>query len=114
MPALFATFLLLALGLAGAVAFSSERTRRPLKWLLVFALLLAWISLGMALFHITARTGSTLVTPGGARQPHLIEQAGREALMLLLSLGAPALLATVLGWFALRATRPGHRPAPPG
>ena len=34
--------------------------------------------------------------------------------MLLVSLGAPALLATLLGWFALRATKPGRRPAPPG
>lgn len=114
MPALFATFLLLALGLAGAVAFSSERSRRPLKWCLVLALLFAWVSLGRALFQIAARTGSTLVTPGGARQPHLIEQAGREALMLLLSLGGPALLATLLGWLSLRATKPGQRRAPPG
>ena len=113
MPALFATFLLLALALAGAVAFSSERSRGPLKWLLLFALLCAWVALGTALFQITARTGSTLVTPGGARQPHLIEQAGREALMLLLSLGAPALLATFLGWLSLKATKPGRRRAPP-
>ena len=114
MPALFATFLLLALGLAGAVAFSSERSRRPLKWFLLLALLLAWVSLGKALFQITARTGSTLVTPGGARQPHLIEQAGHEALMLLFSLGGPALLATGLAWLSLRATKPGERRPPPG
>jgi len=113
-PALFATFLLLALGLAGAVAFSSERSRRPLKWFLLLALLLAWASLGKALFQIAARTGSTLVTPGGARQPHLIEQAGQEALMLLLSLGGPALLATLLAWLSLRATKPGRRRPPPG
>ena len=114
MPALFATFLLLALCLAGAVAFSSERSRKPLKWLLLLTLLFAWGSLAKALLQITARTGSTLVTPGGARQPHLIEQAGGEALMLLLSLGGPALLATLLGWLSLRATKPGRRPAPPG
>lgn len=114
MPALFATFLLLAVGLAGAVAFSSERGRRPLKWLLLLALLFAWAALGMALVKIAARTGATLVTPGGARQPRLIEQAGHEVLMLLLSLGGPALLATLLGWLSLKATRPGRRPAPPG
>jgi hypothetical protein len=45
------------------------------------------------------------VTPGGARQPHLIEQAGREGLTLLLSLGGPALFATLVGWLALRASR---------
>ena len=114
MPALFATFLLLALCLSGAIAFSTERGRRPLKWFLLLALLLAWASLGKALFQIAARTGSTLVTPGGARQPHLIEQAVQEGLMLLLSLGGPALLATFLAWLSLKATKPGRRPAPPG
>ena len=105
MPALFATFLLIALALAAAVAFSSEKGRRPLKWLLLGSLLLAWGSLALAVAQILARTGSTLVTPGGARQPHLIEQAAREGLMLLLALGGPALLATALGWLSLRATR---------
>ena len=114
MPALFATFLLLALALAGAVAFSSERGRRPLKWMLLLALLAAWITLASAVGQIMRRTGSTLVTPGGVRQPHLIQQASREGLMLALSLGGPALLATGLGWLALRATRPGRRRAPPG
>jgi hypothetical protein len=113
-PALFATFLLLALALAFAVAFSSERSRKPLKWLLVLALTLAWVTLGTALAEIVARTGSTLVTPGGARQPHLIEKAGHEALLLLLALGGPALLATALGWLSLKATRPGRRQAPKG
>jgi hypothetical protein len=111
-PALFATFLLLALAFAAAVAFSSERSRKPLKWLLLLALLAAWVSLGAAVQQILARTGSTLVTPGGARQPHLIDQAAREGLMLFLSLGAPALFTTALGWLALKATR--RRPAPPG
>ena len=120
MPALFATFLLLALVLSGAVAFSSAKSRPVLKWLLLFSLLFAWVALGSALAQIVARTGSTLVTPGGARQPHLIGQAGHEALMLLISLGAPALLVTGLGWLALKATRrpqstePDHTQAPPG
>ncbi|MCA1829822.1 MAG: hypothetical protein LC689_23130 [Myxococcales bacterium] len=105
MPALFATFLLLALALAGAIAFSSERTRKPLKWMLVVALLFAWGSLALALKQIVLRTGSTLVTPGGVQQPHLIEQAAREGWMLALSLGGPALLATALGWLSLKATR---------
>jgi len=108
-PALFATFLLLALALAGAIAFSTERSRRPLKWLLLLALLFAWGSLGLAVKQIVSRTGSTLVTPGGVQQPHLIEQAAREGWMLALSLGGPALLATALGWLSLKATRPRKR-----
>lgn len=106
MTALFATFLLLSLAFALAVAFSSPRGRRPLKWLLLFTLLLSWGALGMAVARIVARTSATLVTPGGARQPHLIGEAGREALTLLLSLGGPALLATALALLALKATRP--------
>ncbi len=119
MPALFATFLLIALALAGAVAFSSAKSRRPLKWLLLLALLGAWISLGTAVAQIVERTGATLVTPGGARQPHLIEQAAREGALLALVLGGPALLATALGWLALKGTRrrergeAEHHQAPP-
>jgi hypothetical protein len=113
-PALFATFLLLSLALAGAVAFATERSRRVLKWLLLFALLVAWVALGLAVAQIVERTGATLVTPGGARQPHLIEQATREGLTLLITMGGPALLATVLGFMALKATRPGRKQAPPG
>jgi hypothetical protein len=109
MPALFATFLLIALALAAAVAFSSEHMRRRLKWLLVLALLLAWGTLGFAVRQIVRRTGSTLVTPGGIQQPHLIDQAAREGWMLALSLGGPALLATALGWLSLKATRPPRR-----
>jgi hypothetical protein len=48
----------------------------------------------------------TLVTPGGARQPRLFEQAARQGLTLFISFGAPALLVTLLGWLSLRATRP--------
>ena len=122
MPALFATFLLIALGLAGAVAFSSERSRGPLKWLLILALLLSWGSLGSAVAQIMRRTGSTLVTPGGVRQPHLIEQATREGILLALALGGPALLATALGGLAIKATRrrgkseitDEHQQVPPG
>ena len=106
MPALFATFLLVSLLLAGAAAFVGERSRPRLKALLMAALLLAWVTLGVALAQIAARTASTLVTPGGARQPHLIGEAGREALVLLLSLGGPAVAATGLAWLALRTTRP--------
>jgi len=97
---------LLSLAFAAAVAFSSPRSRPALKWLLLLALLVSWGALGMSVARIVSRTASTLVTPGGARQPHLIDQATREGLTLLLSLGGPALLATLLGLMALKATRP--------
>lgn len=106
MPWLFASFLLTSLALAGAVAFSSPKSRRPLKWLLLLSIVLAWIALVFAVRDILVRTSTTLVTPGGARQPRLIDEAAREGLTLLLSMGGPALLATVLAWLALRATRP--------
>jgi hypothetical protein len=105
--ALFATFLLLSLALAGTLAFSSPRTRRWMKWTLLASLLVSWAALGLSVRDIVHRTASTLVTPGGARQPHLMAPAAREGLMLFASLGAPALLATILSWLAVRATRPG-------
>jgi hypothetical protein len=104
-PALFATFLLLSLALAGALAFSSPRSRAWLKWVLLLALIVSWVALGFAVRELVARTSVTLVTPGGARQPHLIEQAARQGVTLFLSLGAPALLVTFLAWLAVRATR---------
>ncbi len=113
MPALFATLLLASLALAAAIAFAPQKARSRLKWLLIAALAFAWVAMGIALAQIVSRTATTLVTPGGARQPHLIDQAAREGLMLLASLGLPALIATVLGWLALKATRPGSRQAPP-
>lgn len=105
MPALFATFLLLSLALAGALAFSTPGVRKVLKWLLLASLLVAWIAVGFAIKDIVLRTSTTLVTPGGPRQPHLIDPAAREGVTLLLSHGGPALLATLLGWMAIRATR---------
>jgi hypothetical protein len=104
-PALFATCLLVSLALAGTIAFSSPRTRRWLKWVLLLSLLVAWIALGLAVKDIVMRTSTTLVTPRGLRQPRLLEQAAREGLTLFFSLGAPALLATTLGWLAVKATR---------
>jgi len=105
--ALFATLLLLSLALAGAVAFSTPKARGWLKWTLLLSLVLAWIALGFAVKDIVLRTSATLVTPRGVQQPRLVEQAAREGLTLFLSLGAPALLATALGWLSLRATRRG-------
>jgi hypothetical protein len=104
-PALFATFLLLSLALAGAVAFSSGKARGWLKWLLLLSLLVAWVALGFAVKEIVLRTSATLVSPRGVRQPRLIEQAAREGLTLFLAFGGPALLASVLGLLAVKGTR---------
>jgi hypothetical protein len=104
-PAVFATFLLLSLALAGTVAFSSPRARRWLKWVLLLSLLVAWAALGLAVKDIVLRTSATLVTPRGVHQPRLVDKAAREGLTLLAALGGPAFLATALGWMAVRATR---------
>jgi hypothetical protein len=106
MNALFATCLLVSLALALGVAFSSAGVRPWLKWFLVASLVVAWMALGFALKDIVLRTKSTLVTPGGARRPALLEPAAAQGLTLLLSLGGPALVVTALGWLAVRATRP--------
>ena len=105
MTALFATLLLLSLALAAATAFSTPSARGWLKWTLLLSLVLAWAALGFAVKDIVMRTSATLVTPRGVQQPRLVEQAAREGLTLFLSLGGPALLATILGWLSLRATR---------
>ncbi|HEX4382882.1 MAG TPA: hypothetical protein VH083_08030 [Myxococcales bacterium] len=100
-----ATFLLLSIAFSLAVAFSAPKQRRLFKWILLGTLFVCWLALGAALAQIVARTASTLVTPGGARQPHLLEQTIREGLTLLFSMGGPALFATFVGWLALKASR---------
>jgi hypothetical protein len=105
MSAVLATCLLLSIAFALATAFAQPKQRRLFKWLLLGTLFVAWLALGAALAQIVARTASTLVTPGGARQPRLLEQAMHEGLTLLLSLGGPALFATFVGWLSLRASR---------
>lgn len=112
MTAVFATCLLLAFVLAAAVAFSSEKLRPRLKAGLYAAVVLCWAFLALSILQIVARTGHTLVTPGGARQPHLIGSAAVEGLTLLASLGTPALLATILALLALKATRRPRDPPP--
>lgn len=109
MPAVFATCLLASLVLAVAVAFASDKTRPRWKGLLVAAVILAWVALGWRVAQLVTRTASTLATPGGPRQPHLMESAGREALLLLASHAAPMLVCTALAWLAIKATRPKSR-----
>ena len=109
----FAALLLVAFVLCGAVAFANDRLRPRLKWLLLASILLVWLSLGFSIRQIIARTSSTVVTPGGARQPHLMDSATGEALTLLASLGGPALLATILAALALKISRRKRTAAPP-
>ena len=111
MTSLFALFLLASLGLSAVVAFASAGVRGKLKALLIVAVLLAWISLAMALAQIGARTASTLVAPGNTRRPQVVLNAAREAVTLLSALGGPALLVTALAWLSHRATRGGDGPA---
>ena len=105
MTALFALCLFVSLGLAAALVIVPRRLRGRFKGSLIAALLMAWLSLAMALTQIGARTASTLVTPGAARNPELVASAANEALELLVALGTPALVATGLGLFALWVTR---------
>ncbi len=109
----FAALLLFAYVLCGAVAFSNQRFRPRLKWLLLASILLVWLSLGFSIAQIIARTSSTVVTPGGARQPHLMDSAAGEALTLLASLGGPAVLATILAVLALKISRRKQPSVPP-
>jgi hypothetical protein len=100
---IFAFAIFCSLALALGVAFAPPSVRQRLKWALVAMLLLAWTSLGFAVWNIAERTAPTLVTPGD--RPHIVERGKREATRLALSLGLPALVATVLGFASIFATR---------
>ena len=104
MPALLATFLLFSIAGAVATTFAPPPRRRLCRRFLLATLFVAWLSLGAAIVPGVTRTATTLVTRGGARQPHLIEQATREGLTLLLSMGGPALIATIVGLLAIKAS----------
>ena len=114
MTALFATFLLASLALSVGVAFSGPRARGRLKWVLFGTVLVSWLSLGVLLAQILARTADTVVTPGGARQPHLFGSAAHETALVLASHGGPALLVTILAALAVRANRRNGRQPGPG
>jgi hypothetical protein len=106
---LFALCLFVSLALSAAVVLSPQRIRGRIKGALVVSLLLAWLSLAMALTQIGARTASTLVTPGASKNPELVESAANEALELLIALGTPAVVATGIGLFALWVSRAGAK-----
>ena len=106
MTALLATVLLFSLALALLTAFAPPGKRRLCRWMLAGTLLVVWLALGAAIFQALTRTATTVVaTPGTARPPRLVEQASREGLTLLYSMGGPALIATVLGLLAIFASR---------
>jgi hypothetical protein len=111
--ALFSVCIVISLALDAAVLFSPERVRRKIAAALVAILLLTWVFLAVALLQIAWRTESPLIPAAGIRRPDLVRSAGHEVLVVLASLGGPALLATFLGGAALRTARrrrprPGH------
>ena len=104
--ALFAVLLFIALVLAAGAAFAPLAWRRRVRVGLKAALVLVWASLGVALWQIGLRTSLALAAPGSARRPQLISSALSELWSLLLSLGGPAAIVSMLGVWALRSTRP--------
>ena len=113
MTALFSVCIVLSLALDAAIVFTPERARRRIAPVLIAVLLLTWVFLAVALLQIASRTESPLIPAAGVRRPDLVQSAGREVLVVLASLGGPALLATFLGGLALRTSRrrrprPGH------
>ena len=113
MTALFSVCIVISLALDVAMIFSPERIRRRMAVVLVGVLLLTWVFLAVALLQIASRTESPLIPAAGVRRPDLVRSAGREVLVVLASLGGPALLATFLAGLSLRTSRrkrprPGH------
>ena len=113
MTALFSVCIVISLALDAAVVFSPDRARRRVAPVLVGVLLLIWVFLAVALLQIASRTDSPVIPAAGVRRPDLVKSAGHEVLVVLASLGGPALIATFIGGLALRASRrrrprPGH------
>jgi len=101
--AVLATVLLFSIAMAVAVAFANPQQRPACKRILIATLAIAWIALAAAVAQAIARTASTYVVR--AQKPHLVQEATREGLTLLVSMGGPLLFATFIGWLALRASR---------
>ena len=113
MTTLFSVFLVISLAVDAAVLFSPERLRRRASIALTGVLVLVWIFLVVALIQIALRSENPLVPAAGIRRPGLVESARREVLVVLASLGGPAVIATFLGILAIRGSRrrrprPGH------
>jgi TRAP-type C4-dicarboxylate transport system permease small subunit len=110
---LFSVFLVLSLAIDVAVLFSPERLRRRASIVLAAVLVLVWIFFVVALIQIALRTENPLVPSAGIHRPGLVESARHEVLVVLASLGGPAVIATFLGILAIRGARrrrprPGH------
>lgn len=110
---LFSVFLVLSLAIDVAILFTPERLRRRASIALVAVLGLVWVFFVVALVQIAMRTENPVVPAAGVRRPGLVESAGHEVLVVLASLGGPAVIATFLGVLAIRGARrrrprPGH------
>ena len=112
MAAFFASCLALSLILDALSIFSQDRTRWRYRALLVVVLVLVWVLFGLLLAQIVGRT-SSVVSSAKVWAPERLPSTGRDAMILLASFGGPAALATVLGVWALRASR-RKRPSRPG
>jgi len=112
LAAFFASCLAVSLILDALAILSQERTRWRYRALLVVVLLLTWVLFGLLLAQIVGRT-SSVIPPAKVWAPERLPTTGRDAAMLLASFGGPAALATVLGVWALRASR-RKRPSRPG
>ncbi|MFL5246580.1 MAG: hypothetical protein ACJ78W_18435 [Myxococcales bacterium] len=104
MTAFFASCLAVSLILDALTIFSQDRTRWRYRALLVVVLVLVWVLLGLLLTQIVGRT-SSIVPSAKIWAPERLPTTGRDAAVLLASFGGPAVLATVLGVWALRASR---------
>ena len=111
MTTLFSVCIVVSLALDAAVLFASDRWRRRIAVALTSVLVLVWIFFAVALAQIALRVESPLIPAAGVRRPGIVQSAGREALVVLASLGGPALLATFLGTLAIRGSR-RRRPRP--
>jgi len=112
LAAFFASCLAVSLILDALTIFSQDRTRWRYRTLLVVVLILVWVLFGLLLLQIVDRT-SSVVSSAKVWAPERLPATGRDAAILLASFGGPAALATVLGVWALRASR-RKRPSRPG
>jgi hypothetical protein len=112
LAAFFASCLAVSLILDALTIFSQERTRWRYRTLLVVVLVLVWVLFGLLLAQIVGRA-SSVVTPAKVWAAERLPTTGRDAAVVLASFGGPATLATVLGVWALRASR-RKRPSRPG
>ena len=110
---LFSVLLVVSLAIDATIVFTPERLRRRAAIALGVVLGLVWIFFVVALVQIALRSENPLVPAAGVRRPGLVQSAGREVGVVLVSLGGPALIATFLGILAIRGSRrrrprPGH------